>query len=132
MKALRQPGDPGMAVKDFLKGRLTSKEPDATVGLALPSEWEPGHPPAVVVFDDGGTSAWPVSTSPTIRVTVWSKDRTESRTVAGWCLGWLLGARVPGVAHVGSPTAILDAHDEHNGGRMAGFTVRVTARTAPM
>lgn len=131
MKALRQPSDPAKRVKDFLAAQLLARGGPATAGLSLGGEWQPGDTPEVVVFDDGGPAQWPVSTSPTIRVTVWADGRTRAREIAGWCLGWLLCLPVPGVVNVSEPTALLDAKDEHNGGLMAGFTVRAKARTLP-
>lgn len=132
MKALRQPSDPARRVKEFLAQRLAERGDPATADSKLPKNWQPHNAPAVVVFDDGGDAQWPVSTSPTIRVTVWADGRTRAREIAGWCMGWLLCLPVPGVANISSPTALIDAQDEHNSGRMAGFTVRAKARTIPL
>lgn len=129
---LRQPDDSAKCVKDFLKAELRSRGfPLATVGLVLPSSWSPKSAPAVVVFDDGGPSVWPVLTEPRIRVTVWASGRDAARELAALCTGVLMSLDVPGVAHVRDASSILDARDD-NGGIMASFTVAVKSRTVPV
>ncbi|MFD3431156.1 hypothetical protein [Nocardia fluminea] len=130
-KPYRLPGDPAKAIKDHLASVLPGlvSAPAPTVGMGLPSSWSTASPPAVVVFDDTGPVQWPVTTSPTIRVTVWANGRDRSRTIAGRCLGVLLAHRVPGVSTITQPTSLLEAVDGNNNGLMCSFTVRALART---
>ncbi|MGV5046887.1 hypothetical protein [Rhodococcus pyridinivorans] len=126
---IRVPDDTADAVKDYLKAALAGRFSSApTVGLVLPQNWTPKNAPAVVVFDDGGPSEWPIVTEPRIRVTVWASGRTVARQVAAACVGLLLSRDVPRVAAVRDPSSILDARDD-NGGIMASFTVAVKSRT---
>lgn len=122
---VRVPDDAARRVKDFLAALLSAR---ASVGLVLPSGWSPKSLPAVVVFDDGGPSEWPILTEPRIRVTVWASGRTQARELAALCIGLLMERDVPGVALVRDPSSILDARDD-NGGIMASFTVAVKSRT---
>lgn len=128
MKALRKPQDAARPVKDFLAGQLAAANPGVTADLDLPPTWTPKSPPAVVVFDDGGPQSWPVSTKPTIRVTVWAAGRTRARDIGGMCMGWLLALPIPGVK-VTPGTALIDARDPKNNGVMASFTVNAIVRT---
>ncbi|MFH5209270.1 hypothetical protein ACHIPZ_13850 [Antrihabitans sp. NCIMB 15449] len=132
MKPFRVPGDPARAAKDHftsvLPGLVSGTDP--TVGLTVPSGWDKETSPAHVgVFDDGGPSVWPITTTPRLRVTVWSNSRTRSREIAGLCVGVLLAHRIPGIAAVTDPSSILDARDPDNGGHMASITVDAVART---
>ena len=131
MKPYRLPGDPARAIKDYLASVLPPlvAAPAPTLGMVLPSSWSTSSPPAVVVFDDSGPVQWPVTTAPTVRVTVWANGRDRSRAIAGRCLGVLLAHRVPGVATITEPTGLLEAVDENNHGVMTSFTVRALART---
>ncbi|WP_378735523.1 hypothetical protein [Nocardia brasiliensis] len=130
-KPYRLPGDPAKAIKDYLAAVLPGivAAPASTVGMVLPSNWSTSSAPAVVVFDDGGEVRWPVTTAPTVRVTVWATGRDRSRTIASRCLGVLLAHKVPGVATITRPTSLLEAVDESNHGVMTSFTVRALART---
>ncbi|QIS00989.1 hypothetical protein F5X71_00385 [Nocardia brasiliensis] len=130
-KPLRLPGDPARAIKDYLAAVLPGLvvAPAPTVGMVLPAAWKPASPPAVVVFDDGGPVRWPVTTAPTVRVTVWANGRDRSRAIAGRCLGVLLSHRIPGVATITQPSSLLEALDSNNSGVMTSFTVRALART---
>lgn len=131
MKPLRVPGDPARAIKDYLAavlpGLIDGDGP--TVGLNLPDDWEPASPPHLLVADDGGPTAWPVTTTPRIRLTAWAAGRTVARGVCGIALGVVLSHRIPGVATAGDPSALLEARDDNNDGLMASATVRVQART---
>ncbi|SUA72659.1 Uncharacterised protein [Nocardia otitidiscaviarum] len=131
MKPLRTPADPAKTIKDYLAAVVPGlvDAPAPEFGMTLRADWKPTSAPAVAVFDDGGPNRWPVATAPTIRITVWSNGRDRSRQIAGVCLGVLLSHRVPGVATITQPTALLEAVDSHNTGRMCSFTVRALART---
>ncbi|WP_067573693.1 hypothetical protein [Nocardia acidivorans] len=133
MKPLRIPGDPAKAVKNHLAAVLPSKmpAPAPTVGLVLPAGWTTKSVPAVVVFDDSGPVAWPVSTSPTIRVTVWADGRDRSRTIAAVALGLLLAGGVPDIATITEPSGLLEARDSNNAGILTSFTFRAQSRTLP-
>lgn len=123
MKPVRLPGDPAVAIKDYL---ATAVAPVA-VAQSLPAEYTKSQT-RVVVFDDGGPAFWPVSTSPTIRVTVWADGRTASRTVARQCWAHVTSMMLPGIT-VSNVSAILDARDPHNQAHMASFTVTARCRT---
>lgn len=131
MKPLRIPGDPARAAKDYLATALPPllAGADPAFGLSLPDDWTPKSTSHVVVFDDGGEAKWPIVTNPLLRITVWSSGRTRSREIAGLCMAILTAHSIPGIASVRKPSSILDARDSHNGGIMASFTVRATART---
>ncbi|MFE3196263.1 hypothetical protein ACFXHA_45210 [Nocardia sp. NPDC059240] len=133
MKPQRVPGDPAKAIKTYLAATLPAlvTTPAPTVGLVLPTGWTTKSVPAVVVFDDGGAGAWPVSTSPTIRVTVWADGRDRSRMIAGAALGLLAAGDVPGVANITEASGLLEARDPNNAGILASFTVRAQSRTLP-
>ncbi|MGV9666935.1 hypothetical protein [Nocardia niigatensis] len=133
MKPLRIPGDPAKAIKNHLAAVLPSKvaAPAPTVGLVLPAAWTTKSPPAVVVFDDGGPNAWPVSTRPTIRVTVWADGRDRSRSIAAAALALLAAGEVPDVATITEPSGLLEARDSNNSAILASFTVRAQSRTLP-
>lgn len=133
MKPVRIPGDPAKAIKNYLASTLPGlvAAPAPTVGLVLPSGWTTKSPPALAIFDDGGVNAWPVSTRPTIRVTVWADGRDRSRAIAGVALGLLAAGDVPGVATITDPSDLLEARDSVNSGILASFTVRAQSRTLP-
>ncbi len=122
-----------MAVKEFLAAALADQVtgPAPTVGVGLPSAWKLTSPSAVVVFDDGGQTRWPIAVRPTLRVTVWAAGRTRAREVAGAALGLLLARAVPGIATIAEPSQVLDARDKETGGLLASFTVKVQSRTLP-
>lgn len=129
---LRVPSDPARIAKDHLAAVVPALvgPPAPTFGMVLPSTWSPDESaPAVVVFDDSGPLLWPVVTSPTLRITVWSDRRDRSRFIAGRCLGVLLAHRVSGIASITDPTGLVEDTDDHNRGRMASFTVRAITRT---
>ncbi|WP_433592316.1 hypothetical protein [Nocardia sp. CA-145437] len=131
MKPYRLPADPAKAIKDHLAAVLPGLvgAPAPEIGLSLRSDWKPSSPPAVVVFDDGGPNQWPISTAPTIRVTVWANGRDRSRLIAGVCFGVLLSHRIPGIATITQPSGLIEAVDSNNAGRMCSFTVRALARS---
>lgn len=127
---IRVPGDGVKMVKSFLIDNAALFDDDVTFALNVPSDWQPGlSPPHVGIFDDGGGTEWPIVTRPTIRITAWSDGRDRSRGVVGLCMGIILGRTIPGMTFSREPSAILDALDSHNGGRMASFFVRATVRT---
>ncbi|WP_094980343.1 hypothetical protein [Rhodococcus pyridinivorans] len=126
MKALRLPGDALTVVADFLEELLADS---AAVGLSLPSEWQPGDRPAVVLADDSGPQQWPVSTISQIRVSGWASGRDDARELTGRCLGHLLGVRVPGLSSVRAGANLIDGFDKHNGGFFATATVLAKVRT---
>lgn len=130
MKPLRRPADPAKVAKDYLAAVIPGLYGDpATVSLGVPDHWKPNDAPHVGVFDDSGDAVWPIVTRPLLRVTVWADGRTRARELAGLCLCVLVAHRIPGIATVRDPSSILDARDSKNGGLMASFTVRATART---
>jgi len=128
---LRLPADPAKVAKNYLATVIPAlvAAPAPTFGLIVPPEWTPAAAPRVVVFDDSGPVLWPVTTSPTLRVTVWSDGRDRSRRIAGMCLGVLLAHRIPGIASITDPTLLVEDTDPHNQGVMCSFTVRALART---
>ncbi|WP_406234931.1 hypothetical protein [Nocardia sp. NBC_01009] len=130
-KPFRVPADPARVAKDYLASVVPTLvgPPAPTFGMVLPSDWTPAAAPAVVVFDDSGPMAWPVSTSPTLRITVWSAGRDRSRLIAGRCLGVLLAHRIPGIASIADPTSLVEDTDPNNTGVMCSTTVRALART---
>lgn len=137
MKALVQPGEAAVPVKDFLASRLAVSQPGVKAALNLDSNWVPDEggvvsDPAVVVFDDSGPLDWPVSSNHQIRITVWSNSRTHSRAIAKLCLGWLLCVKVPGITHVSPGSNLIDDLDPNNGGLMASFTVNAKVRTVAL
>ncbi|WP_280442231.1 hypothetical protein [Nocardia brasiliensis] len=129
-KPFRLPADPARLAKNYLASVVPALAPPSpTFAMALPSDWTPAAAPVVVVFDDSGPVAWPVSTAPRLRVTVWSGGRDRSRRIAGVCLGVLLAHRIAGIASVTDPTGLIEDTDPHNNGVMCSFTVRALART---
>ncbi|WP_280441197.1 hypothetical protein [Nocardia brasiliensis] len=131
MKPYRVPADPAKLLKDKLAAVVPGlvAAPAPTFGLVVPPSWTTHAPPHVGVFDDGGPNRWPVSTAPTVRVTVWAAGRDRARRIAGVCLGVLLSHRVEGVATITDPTGLVEALDPHNNGQMCSFTVTAQART---
>lgn len=134
MKPARKATDAAKPIKDFLKSVLSERDPDVRVALSLDPEWVPevdgvATDPFIVVRDDSGPMEWPVFTVPQIGVTVWSNGRTRSKELAALCQGLLLAHRIPGITNVMAGSSILDDVDDANGGRIAGFTVRVRIRT---
>lgn len=131
-KPFRIPADPAKVAKNYLASvvpALVAPPPAPTFGLVVPSDWTPAAAPLVAVFDDSGPLAWPVSTSPTLRITVWANGRDRSHRIAGVCLGVLLAHRIPGIATITEPTNLVEAVDDNNHGQMCSFTVRAQART---
>ena len=130
-KPLRAPADPARVVKDYLATVIPALvgSPAPTFGMVLPDAWTPTDAPVVVVFDDTGPMTWPVTTSPTLRITTWAAGRDRSRLIAGRCLGVLLSHRIDGVATITQPTLLLEAVDDRNHGLMCSFTVSAQART---
>lgn len=137
MKPLRLPGDPAKLAKNHLAATLpalvgaTHLPIGSTFGMALPPGWTTKSPPALVVFDDGGGHRWPVTTRPTLRVTVWADGRDRSRAIAGAALAVLLSHRIDGIATITDPSGLLEARDSNNAGLMCSFTVRAQSRTVP-
>ncbi|MET8314814.1 hypothetical protein ABZU78_11900 [Rhodococcus erythropolis] len=134
MKPARKASDAAVPIKDFLKSVLADREPGVRAGLSLEKGWKPevnevATAPFVVVREDPGPMEWPIFTVPQIGVTVWSNSRTRSRELAALCQGLLLAHRIPGITNVMAGSSILDDLDDANGGRIAGFTVRVRIRT---
>jgi len=130
-KPFRAPADPARVAKDYLATIVPALVPSPApmFGMVLPDDWTPDAAPRVVVFDDSGPMAWPVSTSPTLRITAWSGGRDRSRRIIGVCLGVLLAHRIPGIASITDPTGIVEDIDPHNQGVMCSATVRAVART---
>lgn len=126
MKTVRAPVDAAALVKKWLKDHPT-RDPDLLVALEVPPGWTQGAAPVLVIADDGGALDWPVSTSPTIRVTSWTPGR--DRTYVHWALGLLLGSSIPGVAAILPGTGILEARDDKTHADLASFTVRLRIRT---
>lgn len=131
MKPFRTPADPAKTAKDYLASVLPGliAAPAPTFGMVLPSGWTKSAPPALVVFDDGGPNRWPVSTRPTLRITVWANGRDRARGTAGAALGVMLAHRIPGIATINNPTGLIEAVDSNNGGTTVSFTVSAQART---
>lgn len=128
MRVPREPRDAARLVKDWLKTELAQPFPTLQVRLTLPEDWELGHPPVLVVFDDGGAiSHWPVATDPTIRLTSWTSGRDIA--IINRALGLLLTARVPGFAKILPGTAVIESRDTKNRGDLASVTVRTRLRT---
>lgn len=129
---LRVPGDPAYEIKEFLKDEMPALAggPAPTFGMRVPGSWTKSAPAHVAVFDDGGPARWPISTTPTVRVTVWGYGRTNARRLAGLALGLVLTRRVPGVSTITQPSSILESGDSnHPDATLASFTVRAQART---
>lgn len=130
-KPFRVPADPARIAKNYLASVVPAlvPSPPPAFGMALAPNWTPSAAPIVVVFDDSGPMVWPVSTSPTVRVTVWSNGRDRSRAIAALCLGVLLAHRITGIASITDPTGLVEDIDPNNHGLMCSFTVRAIART---
>lgn len=120
---------PAQWLRDHLRDHLAARYPRLGYGLRLPESWKPKGDPFLAVFDDSGGMSWPVTTNPTLRVTVWSDSLTLSRDVAAYALGTTLSRRVEGIATILPGTRVLDARDTNNGGIMASYTVRARVRT---
>ncbi|WP_433658037.1 hypothetical protein ACQPW1_39710 [Nocardia sp. CA-128927] len=129
-RPFRVPADPARIAKNYLAAVVPAlAPPPPTFAMVLPPDWTPVAAPVVVVFDDSGPVVWPVSTSPTLRVTVWAAGRDRSRRIAGVCLGVLLAHRIPGIGSITDPTGLVEDIDAHTKGVMCSFTVRALART---
>jgi len=124
-----EPPTPDRIVADYV---ATMVNAPAVAGVALDPEWKRGGPPALVVFDDGGTYTWPILLTTRLRVTVWGSDRSTARGMASWALGLLMAQTIPGIAKLDQPTTIIDAVDSKNNGNMASFTIRARARIVPV
>ncbi|GAB4582622.1 hypothetical protein [Nocardia sp. IFM 10818] len=133
MKPARLPADPAKAIKNYLAATVPPlvAAPAPTFGMVLPANWTTQTAPAVVVFDDSGPTRWPVTTRPLIRITVWANGRDRSLAIAGAALSVVMAHRIPGVATISEPSALLEARDSTNSGILASFTVRAQARTLP-
>lgn len=124
----REPIDVARLLKDWLKDDLAERFPELSVRLELPSDWELGSDPVLLVANDGSPiNMWPVATMPTIRVTSWTSGRELKYAHAA--LGRLLSARIPGLAAVLPGTGVLEARDSQTRGDLASFTVLTRART---
>ena len=120
-------------LKDHLKTHMSDRYPTLTYGLGLDKDWNPGNPPALVVYNDGGPLDYAaggklVTTRPTLRVVVWSDGLTLSGNIAAYALGQTLSRKAEGFAQILPGTGLLDARDSHNGGIMVSFTVRTRLR----
>lgn len=123
------PADPARRLVDFYDTALADRWPTLTCGLALEGNWSPAAgTPFLVVFDDSGGLTPPIITSPTLRVTVWHKDRDVARAIAARALGLALCRRIPGIAKVLPGTSLIVDRDSRNGARIASFTVRTRVR----
>ncbi len=99
-----------------------------TVGVNLPDAWSAGSATFVQVQWDGTPSAvWPVLVRATVRVTVFAGSPTVAKGVAARCQGLLLAEDAYTFL-----TGILPARDPDTRAPIASFTVRCTARTAPI
>lgn len=123
-----QPVDAAKVIKEWLKSELAVSFPTLMVRLELPIDWQPGHPPVLCVFNDGGpVNQWPVATSPTIRVTTWTTGRDI--TYIHRALGLMLCTPIVGIAKVLPGTGVIESRDSKNNGDVASFTVRTRVRT---
>ena len=133
---LRVPGEMAQPVKDHLAATLPpilGAAHPVTVSLGVPADWTAAQSkPHIGVFDDGGALQWPILARPRLRLVVWSNSRSESRFIAGRCLGVLLTHRIPGVANVIGPTALIDGRDPHNQALTAEFYATVLVRTVAL
>ena len=123
----RIPQDAAHLVKTELAARAAVDHPELSVVLEVPSGWRFGDGPLLVIADDGGPVAWPVSTSPTIRVTSWTSGR--DRTFVHWAMGQLLARRFPRLAGVQPGTGVIEARDKATRADLASFTVLTRVRT---
>ncbi|WP_280371165.1 hypothetical protein [Nocardia wallacei] len=123
------PADPLVPIRQFLAVHIPQKFASVRVAQNLSTDWRPGSPAEVVLYDDSGPMRYPVETRPQVRVTAWADGRTAARDIAAHALGLLLCIKVPGIAKVLPGTSLIDTRDSDTGGWMASFTVRCRLRT---
>lgn len=123
-----EPVDMARLIKDWLKDDLAQRFPELVVTLELPSDWQLGSPPVLLVADDGGPmDMWPAATATAIRVTSWTSGR--DRTYVHAATGRLLCGRVPGIAKILPGSGILESRDPSTRGDLASAIVQARART---
>jgi hypothetical protein len=120
--------DPERHTVDRLQSLLAGRGRAERVGTDLPSDWTPGSPMFVQVAHDGTpTLDWPVRTVSTMRVTVWSRIKSDGRNLAVLSMGLLLAE--PGYRE---STGLLLTVDPSTRGRLASFAVLLSQMTAPL
>lgn len=125
MKPLVVQVDPERATVDLLQALLVAQGRTEKVGTDLPDTWTPASPTFVQVAHDGTpTLDWPVRAVSTVRVTVWSRVKSQGRDLASLCMGLLLAQ--PGYSE---GTGLLLTVDPTTKGRLASFTVNFSQRT---
>jgi hypothetical protein len=130
MKPIAVPADAEHVIVDYLTEQLAARGQDATVGVAIPATWEPGHPAHVQVGHDGTpTVEYQVLFRASVRVTCWATSTTDAKDLAALCQALLLGH--PGdrdVASIRSLTGILPTRDPDTGAQLATIAVQVNLR----
>lgn len=124
---LYEPRDTPKVVKDWLKTELAAPFPELDVRLELPRGWTPQDRPVLAVFDDGGSTVYPISTNSTLRITTWTDGREVK--YANRAISLLLCRSVPGIARIRPGVRVITDRDRDNDADLATFTVIATART---
>lgn len=133
MKPTVQAPDAEKLVGQILEERLGDLDETCTVGVGVPTGWS-GTPSHVQVAWDGTPfMEWPVTTRPTIRVTVWASSPSEAKRLAAVAQGVLLShPGGDGVSAIQPGVGVMPARDDDTQAELAWFTVLATVRNVPL
>lgn len=134
MKPLVTTQDTERIVRDVLAARMAERGETATVSIGVPTAWTTASGSHVQINSDGTPIAvWPVYVKVTIRVVGWSSSTTESKRLAGLCLGLLMAypgdGAMSGVEYLTGPQTARDADTR---AELCYVTAAVTVRTVPV
>lgn len=127
--------DPERVTVDLLASMLDAYEPDVTVGVALPGDWnvDSSQPHVQVVCDGTPRLEHPVVVWPTVRLVAWARTTSRAKALVMLAQG-LLCSHTGGadIAAIHPLTGVLPARDTDRRAELASATVSVALRSVPI
>lgn len=122
------------AVVDLLTELVGTIEPDVTVGVGVPADWNVEHDPHLQVSCDGTpTLDHPIAAHSTVRIVAWAETTSRAKELANLAHGLIVAHDgAPPIAGVRTLTGLFPARDPETRAELASFTVRVSVRSTPI
>lgn len=121
-------------VRVYLADEMGAVEPDVTVAIGVPANWNKSSPEHLQVVSDGMPRLeHPVAGHATIRLVARAHSTGRAKELAAIALGLL--AAHPGGGGIASTrpfTGPLPGRDPDTGAELASATARVTVRSVPI
>lgn len=129
-KPLAITADAERVIIDYLTAQLAARGVDATVGVDVPSTWEPGTKAHAQIALDGTPSVeYPVLARASIRVTCWHASTTMAKSLANLAMGLLCSHAGSDTIHSIQPlTGPLVTRDPATIAQLASIAVRVNLK----